>query len=66
MLEIHQTMVDVQAEGYASPCPPNGIYFMNHPSHYVLDRPIGLAPPTVGALLFKADHATLSVQRSTL
>lgn len=39
--ELEQTMHDLDAEGYASPCPANAIFFMNDPSHYVGSRCIG-------------------------
>jgi len=39
--EIEQTMSDLDAEGYADPCPVNGIFFMNDPSHYLLSDRIG-------------------------
>ena len=39
--ELHQFMVDLDAEGYASPCPANAIFFTNDPSHYVGKDGIG-------------------------
>lgn len=33
--EIDKTMADLASEGYANPCPANGIFFTNDPSHYV-------------------------------
>jgi hypothetical protein len=34
--EIHDTMMDLAAEGYTDPCPANGVFFFNDPSHYML------------------------------
>lgn len=39
--ELHQFMADLDAEGYASPCPANAVFFTNDPSHYVGDQGIG-------------------------
>lgn len=33
--ELQATMLDLDAEGYASPCPANAVFFTNDPSHYV-------------------------------
>ncbi len=43
MLEIGQTMSDLQAEGYADPCPANCVFFSNDPSHYLAEEQIGNA-----------------------
>ena len=34
MREIDRTMSDLEAEGYADPCPANIVFFSNDPSHY--------------------------------
>jgi hypothetical protein len=39
--ELDKTMADLQAEGYADPCPANIVFFSNDPSHYLIDREIG-------------------------
>ncbi|MGY0619884.1 hypothetical protein [Lysobacter sp. A378] len=39
--ELQKTMRDLDAEGYASPCPANSIFFTNDPSHYVGSKRIG-------------------------
>jgi hypothetical protein len=39
--EIDKTMLDLQAEGYADPCPANIVFFHNDPSHYLINRQIG-------------------------
>lgn len=39
--EIDTTMSDLQAEGYADPCPANVVFFHNDPSHYLIDEQIG-------------------------
>lgn len=33
--EIGQTMADLDAEGYSSPCAANAVFFTNDPSHYL-------------------------------
>lgn len=38
--EIHDTMGDLEAEGYADACPANVTFFSNDPSHYLIDAPI--------------------------
>ena len=39
--EIDTTMSDLQAEGYADPCPANIVFFHNDPSHYLIGEQIG-------------------------
>jgi hypothetical protein len=39
--ELYNLMQDLDAEGYASPCPANAVFFMNDPSHYVGCQKIG-------------------------
>ena len=41
MFEIDKTMTDLQAEGYADPCPANIVFFSNDPSHYLAEEQIG-------------------------
>lgn len=41
MAEIRDTMLDLDAEGYADPCPANAIFFSNDPSHYLAENQIG-------------------------
>jgi hypothetical protein len=41
MFEIDKTMSDLQAEGYADPCPANIVFFSNDPSHYLAEEQIG-------------------------
>lgn len=41
MAEIRDTMLDLDAEGYADPCPANAIFFSNDPSHYLAEQQIG-------------------------
>jgi hypothetical protein len=33
--EIHDTMGDLEKEGYADSCPANALFICNDPSHYV-------------------------------
>jgi hypothetical protein len=40
LAEIHDTMSDLQAEGYADSCPANVTFFCNDPSHYLIDESI--------------------------
>jgi hypothetical protein len=40
LAEIHDTMSDLQAEGYADSCPANVTFFCNDPSHYLINEPI--------------------------
>jgi len=39
--ELDKTMADLQAEGYANPCPANIVFFSNDPSHYLIEHEIG-------------------------
>ncbi|WP_175922181.1 hypothetical protein [Burkholderia latens] len=39
--EIRDTMIDLDAEGYADSCPANAIFFSNDPSHYLAEQQIG-------------------------
>jgi len=41
MKEIDATMADLDAEGYADPCPANIVFFTNDPSHYLGTELIG-------------------------
>ncbi len=38
--EIHDTMGNLESEGYADSCPANVTFFCNDPSHYLKDRQI--------------------------
>ena len=40
MGEIHDTMADLEKEGYAEPCSANALFVCNDPSHYVGNRQI--------------------------
>jgi hypothetical protein len=39
--EIERTMLDLEAEGYAEPCPANAVFFTNDPSHYLMAERVG-------------------------
>lgn len=39
--ELNSLMIDLRAEGYASPCPANAVFFTNDPSHYIGSDDIG-------------------------
>ncbi|REG49233.1 hypothetical protein B0G80_5579 [Paraburkholderia sp. BL6669N2] len=41
MAEIRNTMLDLDAEGYANSSPANAIFFGNDPSHYLAEQEIG-------------------------
>lgn len=41
MLELDQTMSDLQAEGYSDPYPATIVFFTNDPSHYLAANQIG-------------------------
>lgn len=52
--ELEQTMYDLDAEGYASPCPANAIFFTNDPSHYVGSDVIGTYETNLWVRVFTA------------
>jgi hypothetical protein len=60
MLELHQTMVDLQAEGYGDSYPANGIYFTNDPSHYLCDQPVGNDSDKIWIKHYEADTPRLA------
>lgn len=41
MAEIHQTVCDLENEGYADQCAANAVFFKNDPSHYLLRDEVG-------------------------
>jgi hypothetical protein len=41
LLELDSLMNDLEAEGYADPCPANAIFFHNDPSHYLIAEQVG-------------------------
>lgn len=54
MCEIDKTMSDLQAEGYADPCPANIVFFSNDPSHYLAEEQIGNRRDNVWMKPYKA------------
>jgi hypothetical protein len=53
--EISLLMSDLTREGYSDPCPANTVFFLNDPSHYMLNEPIGKHTDCLWIQQFTAD-----------
>lgn len=54
--EIATLMSDLTLEGYSDPCPANTVFFMNDPSHFMLNEPIGVETDVLWIMQFTADQ----------
>jgi len=54
--ELERTFLDLEAEGYLTPCPANAVLVTNDPSHYVGTSQIGLDSDTLWARCYTAPH----------
>lgn len=58
--ELLQTMQDLDAEGYAAPCPANAVFFTNDPSHYVGTGGIGREEDNLWVRTYTASHPSIA------
>lgn len=56
LAEIHDTMVDLEKEGYADACPANTLFICNDPSHYVGNRQLNNETDRLWIVHFEANE----------
>lgn len=57
--ELEQTLIDLEAEGYAAPCPANAIFVTNDPSHYIGSSKIGQDNDSLWVRCYRASEPSV-------